>query len=120
MAVQKGKKLGFALSLSTEYWSVENFKKNELTECPIDANKDCILKRISELKSSKKLFSTKSETDDALSSCSNFPERPTETELASELAEIEQLKGKLSDKEVHSLRAVLGRNADVFRNTRLI
>ena len=31
---------------------------------------------------SKKLFSMKSETDDGLSSCSNFPERLTETELA--------------------------------------
>ena len=38
-----------------------------------------------------------SETDDGLSSCSNFPERPTETEIASNkpvLPEIEHLKGK--------------------------
>ena len=59
----------------------------------------------------------KSETDDGLSSCSNFPERPTEAELAANklvLPEIEHLKGKISDKELDSLRAVLSRNADVF------
>ena len=51
----------------------------------------------------------KSETDDVLSSCSNFPERPTaETELAANkpvLPEIEHLKGKISDKELESLSA---------------
>ena len=59
----------------------------------------------------------KSETDDGLSSCSNFPERPTETELAANkpvLPEIENLKGKISDKELDSLSAVLNRNADGF------
>ena len=60
----------------------------------------------------------KSETDDGLSSCSFFPERPTKTELAANkpvLPEIEHLKGKRLDKELDSLRAVLNRNADVFR-----
>ena len=59
----------------------------------------------------------KSETDEGLSSCSTFPRRPTETELAANkpvLPEIEYLKGKISDKELDSLRAVLSRNADVF------
>ena len=59
----------------------------------------------------------KSETDDGLFSCSNFPESPTKTELAANkpiLPEIEHLKGKISDKEQDSLRAVLSRNADVF------
>ena len=59
----------------------------------------------------------KSETDDGLSSCSNFAERPTETELTANkpvLPEIEHLKGKISDKELDSLRAVLKRNAGVF------
>ena len=59
----------------------------------------------------------KLETDDGLSGCSNFPERPTETELAANkhvLPEIEHLKGKISDQELDSLRAVLNRNADVF------
>ena len=55
----------------------------------------------------------KSETDDGLFSCSNFPERPTERELAANkpvLPEVELLKGKISDKELDSLRAVLSRN----------
>ena len=57
-------------------------------------------------------------------SCSNFPERPTETELAANkhvLLEIEHLKGKISDKELDSLRTVLSRNENVFfRSIRLI
>ena len=59
----------------------------------------------------------KSETDDGMSTCSNFRETPTETELALNtpvLPEIEHLKGKLTDKELDSLRAVLNRNTDVF------
>ena len=87
------------------------------TECPLYANQECILNRMSGLKSSKKLLSMKSETGDGLSSCSNFPERPTETELASNkpvLPEIEHLRCKLTEKELDSLRAVLNRNADVF------
>ena len=47
-----------------------------------------------------------SETDDGSSSSSNFPERPTETELAANkraLLEIEHLKGKISDRELDSL-----------------
>ena len=70
------------------------------------------------MKSSKKLFSMKSETDYGMSTCSNFPESPTElAELASNkpvLTEIEHLRGKLTDKELDSLRAVLNRNIDVF------
>ena len=64
VTIQRGKKLDYALSLSTEYRSVENSKKYEVTEFPLHANQECILKRISELKASKKLFSVKSETDD--------------------------------------------------------
>ena len=43
--------------------------------------------------------------------------RPTETELAENkpvLPEIEHLRGKISENELDSLRAVLSRNADVF------
>ena len=96
---------------------MENLKKFDVTKCPLHANQECIMKRVIELKSSRKLFSMKSETDDGLSSCSNFPERPTEAELAANrpvLPEIEHLKGKISDNELDSLRAVLDRNADVF------
>ena len=69
------------------------------------------------MNSFKYLFSMKSERNDGLSSCSNFLERPSVTELASNnpvLPEIEQLTGKLSDKELDSLRAVLNRKADNF------
>ena len=51
----------------------------------------------------------KSETDDWLSSCSNFPEGPTEPELVANKSvpsEIEHLKSKISYKELDSLRAV--------------
>ena len=43
--------------------------------------------------------------------------RPTEIELAASkpvILEIEHLKGKISDNELESLRAVLNWNADVF------
>ena len=67
-------------------------------------------KKDSDLKSSRKLFSMNSETDNELSACSIFPERPTATSLESNkpvLHEIEHLKGKVSDKELDSLRVVL-------------
>ena len=117
VTIQRGKKLGYALPLNTDFQSVENLKKFDVIKCPLHANQECIMKRVNELKSSRKLFSMKSETDDGLSSCSNFPERPTEAELAANkpvLPEIEHLKGKISDKELDSLRAVLNWNADVF------
>ena len=61
----------------------------------------------------------KSETDDGRISYSNFPERSTDTKLAENkpvLPEIEHLKGKISDNELNSLRAVLNQNADVYSN----
>ena len=79
VTIQREKKLGYALPLNTDFQSVENLKKFVVTKCPLHANQECILKRVNELNSSRKLFSMKSETDDGLSSCSNFPERPTET-----------------------------------------
>ena len=117
VTIQRGKKLGYVLPLNTDFQSVENLKKLDVTKCPLHANQECIMRRVNELKSSRKLFSMKSETDDGLSSCSKFPERPTEAELAANkpvLPEIEHLKDKISDKELDSLRAVLNRNADVF------
>ena len=92
-------------------------KKVDVTKCTLLANQECILKRTNELESSKKLFSMNSETDDRLSSCSNFPERPTETELAANkpvLPEIEHLKAKISHEELDSLRTVLNWNANIF------
>ena len=89
-------------------------RKHNVKDCPY---KDKILKRINELKSIHKLFSMKSETDDGLSSCSNFPERPSSYELDSDkpvLPEIEHLKGKIREEDFEKLRDVLNRNADVF------
>ena len=85
--------------------------------CSYHANKEKIFKRINELKSIHKLFSMKSDTDDGLSNCSNFPERPSSYELESDkpvLPEIEHLKGKIGEGDFELLREVLNRNADVF------
>ena len=95
----------------------QNLKKNSVKDCPYHANKDKILKRINELKSIHKLFSMKSETDDGLSSCSNFPERPLSYKLECDkpvLPEIEHLKGKIGKRDFELPREVLNRNVDVF------
>ena len=56
VTIQRGKKLGYALPLNTDFQSVENLKKFDITKCPWHANQECILKRVIELKSSRKLF----------------------------------------------------------------
>ena len=61
--IQRGKKLGYALPLNTDFQSTENVKKFDVFKYPWHANQECILKRVIELKSSRKLFSMKSETD---------------------------------------------------------
>ena len=117
VSIQRGKKLGYALPMRTDYEETQNLKKNSVKDCPYHANKDKILKRINELKSIHKLFSMKSETDDGLSSCSNFPERPSSYELESDkpvLPETEHLKGKIGEGDFEKLRDLLNRNADVF------
>ena len=114
VTIQRGKKLGYALPMKTDYEETQNLKRYSVKDCPYHAKKDKILKRIQELKSIHKLFSLKSETDDGLSSCSNFPESPLSCELETDkpgLLEIEHLKGKIG---FEILRAVLNRNADVF------
>ena len=110
------------LSTESKYSEFGDFRPELLgnalkKDCPYHANKDKILKRVNELKSKHKLFSMKSETDDGLSSCSNFPERPSSYELESDkpvLPEIEHLKGKIGEGDFEKLRDVLNRNADVF------
>ena len=92
-------------------------KKYNVKDFPHHANKDKILKRINELKSIQKLFSMKSDTGGGLSSCSNFPERPSSYELESDkpvLPEIEHLKGKIGEGDFESLWEVLNRKANVF------
>ena len=117
VSIQRGKKLGYALPMRTDYEETQNLKKYSVKDCPYHANKDKILKRIDELKSIRKLFSMRSETDDGLSSCSNFPERPSSYELDSDkpvLPEIEHLKGKIGEGDFEKLRDLLDRNAEVF------
>ena len=41
VTIQRGKKLGYALPLNTDYQSVENFKKFDETKCPLHANQEC-------------------------------------------------------------------------------
>ena len=49
VTIQRGTKLGYALPLNTDYQSVENFKRLDVTKCPLHAKQECISKRISEL-----------------------------------------------------------------------
>ena len=103
--------------MRTDNEETKNLKKHSVKGCPHHANKDKILKTINELKSIHKLSSMKSETDDGLSSSSNFPERPLSYELESDklvLPEIEHLKWKIGEGDFELLREILNRNADVF------
>ena len=97
----------------------ENAKENEILECPNHRDKICILRRLKKIRDSSGLVkSLKSDTDDGLSSCSNFPERPTLEEMAMDkpvLPEIEHLRGKVTDEQLEAIKDVLERNAaDVF------
>ena len=117
VSIQRGKKLPYALPMRTDYEETQNLRKHSVKECPYHANKEKILKRINKLKSIHKLFSMKSDTDDGLSSCSNFPERSSSYELESDtsvLPEIELLKRKIGEGDFELLWEVLNRNADVF------
>ena len=61
--------------------------------------------------------SLKSETDDVLSSCSKFPERPTLEEMELNkpvLPEIEHLRGKVTDEQLEAIKDVLERNEEDF------
>ena len=96
----------------------ENVKENEVLECPNHRDKICILRRLKKIKDSSGLVkSLKSDTDDELSSCSNFPERPTLVEMEMDkpvLPEIEHLRGKVTDEQLEAIKDVLERNEDVF------
>ena len=117
VTIQRGKKLGYALPMKTDYEEAQNLKRYDVKDCPNHAKKGKTLKRIDEFKSINKQFSMKSETDDGLSSCLNFQERPSSYELDSDkpvLPEIEHLRGKIDEGDIESLRAVINQNADVF------
>ena len=46
---QRGKKLGYALPMRTDYEETQKLKKHSVKDCPYHASKDKILKRINEL-----------------------------------------------------------------------
>ena len=118
ITIQRGMKLGYALPVKTRYEMTENPKQNEVIDCPNHRDKICILRRLKKIKGSSGLVkSLKSETDDGLSSCSNFPERPTLEEMQMDkpvLPEIEHLRGKVTDEQLEAIMDVLERNEDVF------
>ena len=118
ITIQRGRKLGYALPVKTRYETIENSKQNEVVDCPNHRDKICILRRLQKIKDSSGLIkSLKSETDEGLSSCSNFPERPTLDEMQNEkpvLPEIEHLRGKLKDEQLEAIKDVLERNEEVF------
>ena len=118
ITIQRGRNLGYALPVKTRYEMTENVKMNEVLECPNHRDKICILRRLNKIKGSSDLVkSLKSKTDDGLSSCSNFPERPTleEMEMGKPvLPEIEHLRGKVTDEQLEAIKDVLERNEEVF------
>ena len=118
ITIQRGRKLGYALPVKTRYEMTENSKQNEVVDCPNHRDNICILRRLQEMKYSSGLVkSLKSETDDGLSSCTNFPERPTLDEMQIDkpgLPEIEDLRGKLTDEQLEAIKDGLERNEEVF------
>ena len=65
--------------------------------------------------------SLKSETNDGLSSFSNFPERPTLDEIQSDipvLPEVEHLRDKITDEQLEAIKDVLERTRKFFQDIR--
>ena len=73
ITMQRGRKLRYALSVKTKYEKTENVKK--ILDCPNHMHKTYIVGRLKKKSLSVLSHSLKSETDNELSSCSNFPER---------------------------------------------
>ena len=118
VTTHRAKKLGYALPMKTDNEETQHLMRCSVKDCPNHADKDKFLTRIDDnFKSIVKQFSMKSETDDGLSSYSNFPESLSSYKLESDkpvLLEIEHLRGKIGEGDLESLSAVLNRNADVF------
>ena len=104
--------------MKTRYEMTENVKENEFLDYPNHRDKICILRRLKKIKDSSSLVkSLKSETDDGISSYSNFRERQTPEELEMDkpvLPEIEHLRGKVTDEQLEAIKDVLEWNEDVF------
>ena len=118
ITIQRGRKLGYALLVKTRYEMTENVKENGILDCPKHRDKICIMRKLKKIKYSSVLVkSLKSETNDGLLSCSNFPEGPTLEELEVDkpvLSEIEHLRGKVTDEQLEAIKDVLNRNEDIF------
>ena len=118
ITIQRRRKLGYALPVKTRYEMTRNSKQNEVIDCPNHRDKICIMRRLKKIKGSSGVVkSLKSETDGGLSSCSNFPERPTLDEMQRVkpvLPEIEHLRGKITDEQQEIIKNVLERSEDVF------
>ena len=118
ITTQKGRKVGYALPVKTGCETTKSVKENEVRDCPNHWDNICILKRLKKkIYSSSLVKSLKSETDDGLSSCSNFPEKPTPEEMEMDklvFTEIEHLMGKVTDEQLEAINDVLDRNQDVF------
>ena len=107
----------YALPVKTRYKMTENVRENEVLDCPSHWDKICILRRLKKLKYSSGLVnSLKYETDDRLSSCSKFPERPKLEELERDkpVLEIEHLRDKVTDEQLEAIKDVLDWNEDVL------
>ena len=109
VSIQRGRKLGYALPMRTDYDETTKLKKFRVKGFPFHADRNLILKRINELKSLNEMFPMRSKTDESLSSCSNFPKRSTSFGRDRTFERYKRGEGGFE-----SLRAVLNRNADVF------
>ena len=90
----------------------ENLKDNEVLDWPKHRDKICILRRLKKIKYPSSLVkSFKSETDNGLSSCSNFPELEMDKPV---LPEMEHLTVKVTGEQLEAIKDVLDRNQDVF------
>ena len=66
ISIQRGRKIGYALPVRTDFKETPNLKKHQVKDCPTQAINDFALKGINELNSLNKLVSMKSEKDDGL------------------------------------------------------
>ena len=57
VSIQRGRKLGYALPMRTDYEEPTNMKKCRVRDCHFHADKNLILKRINKFKSLNKMFS---------------------------------------------------------------
>ena len=79
ITIQRARKLGYAIPVKARYEMTEKAKQNE-----VGRHRDKIfnLRRLKEKKDSSSLVKLlKSEIDNGLSSCLNFPKRPTLEEM---------------------------------------